>query len=124
MPTYEYLCESCGHFFEAVQKITEDALTDCVSCGESSAKRQISATAFHLKGTGWYKTDYASGSSGGAPSAKGASSDQSGSDKSADKNTSKSESNSSDAKSGDSKSSDSKPAAASSSSKSESKKAS
>ena len=66
MPTYEYLCEKCGNF-DFVQKITEDALKTCPTCG-GSVKRLISATAFHLKGSGWYKTDYgSSGSRGGSP---------------------------------------------------------
>lgn len=59
MPTYEYLCENCGTF-EVIQKITEPALTNCPACG-APAKRQLAPAAFVLKGTGWYKTDYASG---------------------------------------------------------------
>ena len=71
MPTYEYKCDSCGHEFEAVQKITEKPLTECPNCKKNEAKRLISATAFHLKGSGWYKTDYASGkSSSGTSSAE------------------------------------------------------
>ncbi len=62
MPTYEYLCGSCDHHFEQVQKISEDALTECPVCKKNELKRIINATAFHLKGSGWYKTDYASGS--------------------------------------------------------------
>jgi len=65
MPTYEYSCEKCG-LFEFVQKITENALTTCPTCS-APVKRLISATAFHLKGTGWYKTDYASTSAGNSP---------------------------------------------------------
>ncbi len=65
MPTYEYLCSDCGKTFEATQKITEDPLKECQLCGGKNVKRLISATAFHLKGGGWYKTDYASGSSSG-----------------------------------------------------------
>jgi putative FmdB family regulatory protein len=63
MPTYEYQCFSCNHTFEAVQKISEDALDTCPKCSAKEVKRLLSASAFHLKGSGWYKTDYASSSS-------------------------------------------------------------
>jgi len=62
MPTYEYKCSSCGEGFEAVQKITEAPGGTCPNCGSVDVKRLISASAFHLKGSGWYKTDYASSS--------------------------------------------------------------
>ena len=65
MPTYEYKCQKCG-LFEVSQRITEDALKTCPTCG-GAVERLISATAFHLKGGGWYKTDYASGGSSSAP---------------------------------------------------------
>ena len=68
MPTYEYLCDACGHNYEIVQKISEDSLTTCPSCCQDSLKRVINATNFVLKGTGWYKTDYASSSSSGSSS--------------------------------------------------------
>lgn len=74
MPTYEYLCGSCEHNFEQVQKITEDALKKCPKCGKDELKRLVNAAAFHLKGSGWYKTDYASGSSGASSSSKSSSS--------------------------------------------------
>ncbi len=57
MPTYEYRCKNCGTF-EAVQKITDPKLTVCPTCG-AEVERLLSAAAFHLKGSGWYKTDYA-----------------------------------------------------------------
>jgi putative FmdB family regulatory protein len=66
MPTYEYNCKKCGPF-EHFQKITEDALKTCPQCG-GEVERLISASAFHLKGGGWYKTDYASGKSVGGDS--------------------------------------------------------
>ena len=59
MPTYEYECPDCGHQFEEMQKITDPALTECPQCGASNVRRLVSAAAFHLKGSGWYKTDYA-----------------------------------------------------------------
>ncbi len=63
MPTYEYERED-GTRFEIEQRISEDALKVCPTTGQS-VKRLISATSFQLKGSGWYKTDYASSSSGG-----------------------------------------------------------
>lgn len=63
MPIYEYQCENCGYQFEQMQKISENSLIKCPSCGEDGLKKLVSATAFHLKGSGWYKTDYASSSS-------------------------------------------------------------
>jgi putative FmdB family regulatory protein len=68
MPTYEYLCGECGYQFEELQKIVDDPLVTCPSCGKDSLRRLVSATAFHLKGSGWYKTDYASSSSNSSAS--------------------------------------------------------
>lgn len=58
MPIYEYLCISCGYQFEEVQKFNEPSLEECPDCGKNSAKRQVSMSAFHLKGGGWYKDGY------------------------------------------------------------------
>lgn len=66
MPIYEYECPKCGRF-EAVQKMSDKPLKCKPDCTEAKcpkqAERVISASAFHLKGGGWYKTDYSSGSS-------------------------------------------------------------
>ncbi|GMV43041.1 MAG: hypothetical protein AMXMBFR64_47570 [Myxococcales bacterium] len=59
MPIYEYHCNACDTDFEAWQKITETS-SDCEACGSSDTRRKVSATSFVLKGSGWYKTDYAS----------------------------------------------------------------
>ena len=58
MPIYEYLCASCGFHFEEVQKFNDLPLEYCPDCGEKSASRQVSMSAFHLKGGGWYKDGY------------------------------------------------------------------
>lgn len=58
MPTYEYRCQQCQHQLEAVQKMSEAALTTCPSCHNETLTRLISCSAFQLKGEGWYKTDY------------------------------------------------------------------
>ncbi len=57
MPIYEYECSSCGHVFEEWQKSYEEKEVKCPVCGALS-KRLISNTAFILKGSGWYVTDY------------------------------------------------------------------
>ncbi len=63
MPTYEYACTSCAHEWEAEQSIKEAPLTECPSCSNATARRQISrGTGFILKGGGWYSDLYASGS--------------------------------------------------------------
>ena len=61
MPIYEYMCGSCGHQLEALQKMSDAPLTDCPTCGKSSLSKQISAAGFRVKGGGWYETDYKSG---------------------------------------------------------------
>ena len=61
MPIYEYECKACGHRLEAIQKISDDPLTECPSCTEPELKKMMSASAFRLKGGGWYETDFKSG---------------------------------------------------------------
>src|SRR5260221_4434871 len=56
MPIYEYMCKKCGNF-DIMQRITEDSLKKCPTCGAKVTKL-ISRSAFHLKGSGWYMTDY------------------------------------------------------------------
>jgi len=60
MPVYEYLCKACGHEFEREQRISEDPIKKCPSCGALKAVRQISRTSFVLKGGGWYSDLYGS----------------------------------------------------------------
>lgn len=62
MPIYEYQCEACGHTFEAFQKMVDDPLKDCPECKKAALKKLISASAFRLKGDGWYETDFKTGS--------------------------------------------------------------
>jgi putative FmdB family regulatory protein len=58
MPLREYQCDTCGHRFEVIQKMSDPPLEVCPKCGEVLRKLQA-APAFHLKGSGWYATDYA-----------------------------------------------------------------
>lgn len=57
MPIYEYQCTECGKTFEIFQKISDEPLTQCKVC-KGRLTKLISNCAFHLKGTGWYVTDY------------------------------------------------------------------
>jgi len=58
MPIYEYECGKCGDRVEIMQKVSESPKRKCPTCGEAALKKLISAAAFHLKGTGWYVTDF------------------------------------------------------------------
>ena len=58
MPLYEYECDACGHRFEVIQKFSDPLVDTCPKCG-STVHKLMSSPAFHLKGTGWYATDYA-----------------------------------------------------------------
>lgn len=58
MPIYEYQCQSCGHQMEAIQSFSDAPLTKCPACHHKKLKKLISAPSFHLKGTGWYATDF------------------------------------------------------------------
>ena len=57
MPVYEYQCTACGQVEEAFQKISEPPLESCSQC-QGHLKKLISQSSFHLKGSGWYVTDY------------------------------------------------------------------
>jgi putative FmdB family regulatory protein len=57
MPVYEYQCTVCGQVEEAFQKISEPPLENCSQC-QGHLKKIISQSTFHLKGSGWYVTDY------------------------------------------------------------------
>ena len=58
MPIYEYQCRKCGDEFDAIQGFSDKPLKKCKKCG-GSLHKLISECSFHLKGTGWYVTDYA-----------------------------------------------------------------
>ncbi len=69
MPIYEYECESCGEVVESWQRFSDPPLDKCEKCGGKMHKL-VSRSSFHLKGTGWYVTDYA-GKRGGSTSSAG-----------------------------------------------------
>jgi len=61
MPIYGYVCKSCEHKFDALQKISDPRLVECPDCGEPALQKQLSAPKFRLKGKGWYETDFKTG---------------------------------------------------------------
>src|SRR3954463_15648899 len=99
MPIYEYKCDN-GHVFDVIQKMSDEALTECQECG-APAVRVLHPVAVHFKGSGFYNTDYGKKKAAAAGAEAGNGSESAGESKSSE--------SSSDAKSssGDSKSSDS-----------------
>ncbi|MFF9018105.1 FmdB family zinc ribbon protein [Streptomyces sp. NPDC014870] len=102
MPTYQYQCTECGEGLEAVQKFTDDALTECPSC-KGRLKKVFSAVGIVFKGSGFYRNDSRGSSSSSSPASKSST-------------TSSSSSSTSSSSSASSSSSDAKPAASSSTS--------
>ncbi len=73
MPIYAYKCDSCGHAKDVLQKMSDDPLTQCPSCGAPTFNKQLTAAGFQLKGSGWYATDFKGGAaSTSAPAVAGA----------------------------------------------------
>jgi putative FmdB family regulatory protein len=58
MPIYAYRCERCGHAKDVIQKFSDAPLALCPSCGADAFRKQLTAPAFQLKGSGWYVTDF------------------------------------------------------------------
>ncbi|AEW94552.1 MULTISPECIES: FmdB family zinc ribbon protein [Streptomycetaceae] len=73
MPTYQYQCTECGEGLEAVQKFSDDALTECPSC-QGRLRKVFSAVGVVFKGSGFYRTDSRGSSSSSSPAAKSGSS--------------------------------------------------
>ncbi|MET7288646.1 FmdB family zinc ribbon protein [Streptomyces sp. NPDC005573] len=69
MPTYQYQCKDCGEGLEAVQKFTDDALTECPACG-GSLKKVFSAVGIVFKGSGFYRNDSRGSTSSSSPASK------------------------------------------------------
>ncbi len=61
MPIYEYECGACEEEHELIQKISDKPFRKCPSCGALKLRRKVSLSAFHLKGEGWYATEYGNG---------------------------------------------------------------
>jgi putative FmdB family regulatory protein len=122
LPTYEYACTACGHRLEAVQKFTDDPLTECPECG-APLRKIYGAVGIVLKGSGFYKTDSRAAAGANGKSGKGSRSSEtansadssSGSDSSGTsdkKDSAGSDGSKSDSGKSDSSGKDSKPAAA------------
>ncbi|MDC3264197.1 MAG: zinc ribbon domain-containing protein [Porticoccaceae bacterium] len=85
MPIYDYRCAVCDHELEAIQKLSDDKLVDCPACEKPELKKQLSAAGFRLSGSGWYETDFKTGSKknlsdgGASPSKSAATTDAGGS---------------------------------------------
>lgn len=61
MPTYDYICDACGHEFETFEPITSTPRNDCPECKELKLRRKIGpGAAILFKGSGFYQTDYRS----------------------------------------------------------------
>ncbi len=58
MPIYAFECTECGHAYDRLQKLSDPDPDVCPECGRASIKRQITAPAFRLAGSGWYETDF------------------------------------------------------------------
>ena len=72
LPTYQYSCTECGHFFEQFQSFSEDSLTVCPEC-DGRLRKVFNAVGVVFKGSGFYRTDSRASSSGAetaAPAAK------------------------------------------------------
>ncbi|KAF5996671.1 MULTISPECIES: FmdB family zinc ribbon protein [Streptomyces] len=69
MPTYQYQCTECGEGLEAVQKFTDNALTECPNCG-GRLKKVFSAVGIVFKGSGFYRNDSRGSSSTSSPASK------------------------------------------------------
>ncbi|MEU6774159.1 FmdB family zinc ribbon protein [Streptomyces sp. NPDC046759] len=93
MPTYQYQCTECGEGLEAVQKFTDDALTECPNCG-GRLKKVFSAVGIVFKGSGFYRNDSRGSTSSSSPASK-SSSTQSSDSKPSGSSSSSSESKSS-----------------------------
>ena len=97
MPIYEYECGDCGELHEFIQKFSDSPKVECPTCGKPKLKKLISAAAFHLKGDGWYVTDFRD---------KGKKKDKRKSESTEGSGDSKSDESTTDSKSSDSKGAD------------------
>lgn len=58
MPIYAFECAACGHSFDRLQKLSDPDPSACPACQADAVKRQLTAPAFRLAGSGWYETDF------------------------------------------------------------------
>ena len=98
MPTYAYACTACGHAFDAVQKFTDAALTECPECG-GRLRKVYTSIGVTFKGSGFYRNDSRAAAKGESGKASDSSSEKS-SEKSSDKGSEKSSDKGSEKSSG------------------------
>jgi putative FmdB family regulatory protein len=85
MPTYDYVCDHCGHKFELFQSITDPVQRKCPECKKLKLRRLFgTGAAVMFKGSGFYQTDYRSESYKKAASADAPKESKEGSTKSSD----------------------------------------
>jgi putative FmdB family regulatory protein len=77
VPTYQYSCTECGHFFEQVQSFSDDALTTCPECA-GRLRKVFNAVGVVFKGSGFYRTDSRTGTGNDNGSTAGAGKDAGG----------------------------------------------
>ncbi|OLZ67815.1 FmdB family transcriptional regulator [Streptomyces sp. IMTB 2501] len=94
MPTYQYQCTECGEGLEAVQKFSDDALTECPNCS-GRLKKVFSAVGIVFKGSGFYRNDSRGSTSSSSPASKSSSTSSAGSSPSDSKPSSSSSASSS-----------------------------
>lgn len=70
MPLYEYQCQQCKDRVEIIQKMSDPLHAHCAKCG-GDMKKLFSSPAIQFRGSGFYKTDYASPSSNPGSTASG-----------------------------------------------------
>ena len=64
MPIYAYKCAECSHELDVIRKVSDPPFTECPNCGKPALVKQVTAAGFHLKGGGWYVTDFRDQGSG------------------------------------------------------------
>jgi putative FmdB family regulatory protein len=85
VPTYQYSCTECGHFFETFQNFSDDSLTVCPVC-DGKLRKVFNAVGVVFKGSGFYRNDSRGPEKTGSGSTNGSSSS---SDKPAEKSADK-----------------------------------
>jgi putative FmdB family regulatory protein len=109
VPTYEYVCVSCGNHFDTVQSFSDPPLERCEICG-GQLRRVFHPAGILFKGSGFYSTDNRRAGSGASKSKPGEKSERSG-ERSAERSGENAKSqNSSDSSSGSSSGSSKKTA--------------
>lgn len=58
MPTYDYKCPDCGDVIELLLNILDIPKIPCDNCGAEKYRCISGGSAIHLKGSGFYETDY------------------------------------------------------------------